>query len=128
MANAKLVAKNWEGDELLARAARATGRGLVGIATSITSHAKVFVHKMSGDLRRSIHAAKPASSGQREARTGSDAKLADDLFLLEVGSWLDYACVEEVGRGHQFMQPAVETVSGAEAFNVMKRAWMEEGL
>jgi hypothetical protein len=128
VANAKLVAKNWEGDELLARAARATGRGLVGIATSITSHAKVFVHEMSGDLRRSIHAAKPASSGQREARTGSDAKLADDLFLLEVGSWLDYACVEEVGRGHQFMQPAVETVSGAEAFATMKQAWMEEGL
>lgn len=128
MANAKLVAHQWNGDELLARAGRATGRGLIGIGTAITSHAKVFVHGMSGDLRRSIHLAKPASSGTREARTGSDAKMADDIFLLEVGSWIDYACVEEVGRGHQFMQPAVETVSGPEAYAVMKRAWMEEGL
>lgn len=128
MANAKLVAREWHGDEFLARAGRATGRGLIGIGTAITSHAKVFVHEISGDLRRSIHLAKPASSGAREARTGSDAKMADDLFLLEVGSWIDYACVEEVGRGHQFMQPAVETVSGAEAFATMKQAWMEEGL
>jgi hypothetical protein len=27
---------------------------------------------------------------------------------IEVGSWVDYACVEETGRHHQYMQPAAE--------------------
>lgn len=130
MANAKLVAKEWHGDEFITRARRATGRGFIGIATAMTAHAKTFVDYISGDLSRSIHAAKAASSGQREARRGPDAQMpgSKDQFLLEVGSWLDYACVEEVGRGHQFMQPALETVRGAEAFRIMKQAWMEEGL
>ena len=37
-------------------------------------------------------------------------------------------CVEEVGRGHAFMQPAVESVSGPRSVALMTRAFAEEGL
>jgi hypothetical protein len=47
---------------------------------------------------------------------------------LEVGSWVAYACVEEVGRGHAFMAPAVAAVGGARATALMVQAFAEAGL
>lgn len=120
---------DWNGDELIARGRRATGRGVIGIGSKTADYAKTFVDVISGDLMRSITLAKSGTSGRGAMRRGSDAQTGDkDQFLLDVGSWLDYACVEEVGRGHQFMQPAVEAVMGAVAFSIMKAAWEAEGL
>lgn len=120
----------WNGEELIKKARRATGRGFVGIAGRIESQGKRFVDVISGDLKRSIHVARSGTSGNGPIRGGNDAQApgSNDAWLVEVGSWLDYACVEEVGRGHQFMQPAVESTSGGPAYAIMKQAWEEEGL
>lgn len=47
--------------------------------------------------------------------------------LVEVGSWIAYACVEETGRHHQYMQPAFEMVEPT-GWETIEQAFDEEGL
>lgn len=85
------VFTEWNGDEIERRARRAVGRSIVGIGEMISAEAKGIVHVITGDLRRSIHAAVPATMGERTA-TPSNV-LTGDGAIIEVGSWLDYACL-----------------------------------
>jgi hypothetical protein len=47
---------------------------------------------------------------------------------VEVGSWLDYACVEWVGRGHPGVTQGLEAVRGARADLIVAQAFREERL
>lgn len=128
----------WHGDEIQARAERADGRALVGISEGIAADGKRYADVISGTMRRSIHSAPINYIGAGDEDAAAAADLPNAGFwdvvvdpegsVLEVGSWVSYACVEEVGRGHQFMTPAVEGWRGPRSDAVMKRAYLEEGL
>lgn len=101
---------DWNGDEVERRFNRATARGTVAIGQGVSTEAKKLVHVQSGDLRRSIHVAQarnvegePSIDGRSFARAAHASGAT-----VEVGSWLAYACVEETGRQHVYMGPAVE--------------------
>ena len=91
----------WRGTELEARIARARGRAVIGLGSGIVTFGKQNVDVISGDLMRSIHMAVPDTGGEVGV-TQENVQRAGSA-LLEAGSWLDYACVEETGRMHQFM-------------------------
>jgi hypothetical protein len=139
---------DWKGDELMMRMERAAGRAVVAIAMSIVAEAKVFVgdpgrhptlsgeHDWTGTLRRSLHVATVSYDGTGDVTAASEQDIANEMnptriadgVYLEAGSWVPYACVEEVGRGHQFMSPAVDALSGGRADAIVAQAVREEGL
>jgi hypothetical protein len=134
----------WMGAEVEMRMRAAMGKGLVMLTTAIVALAKEYAHvgagtAIPGTLRRSIHSANIHYTGEGDmerAQAGGDIPNASVTDIdwgalgmeptLLVGSWVDYACVEEVGRGHQFIQPAVESAR-AEAVAMMKAAFKSEG-
>lgn len=118
------VSVRWNGDEVSRRFHRAVGRGTIGIAERISREAKQFVHVITGTLRRSIHVARTGTSGNVGANWQN--VMRRDGAVVEVGSWITYACVEEVGRGHRYMQPALER-GRSYAVQIMRRAFKEEG-
>ena len=127
---------DWDGDELEARVARATGRGVIAIGEHVVVDGKQFAHVQFGTLRRSIHLAPEnyiGSADEAMATLGDlpnveEPSLVDDDPVVQAGSWLPYACVEETGRNHKFMTPAVEGMIGPRSDAAMQRAFAEEGL
>lgn len=131
------VVFTWRGGELQLRQRRAYGRGLIGIGEAVATRGKENAHVITGTMRRSIHTAEPDYTGGNDlgiAQGGGEPRNLDEPVFegidaaLEVGSWVPYACVEETGRGHTFMAPAVEEVSGAIAEGLMREAFAQEGL
>lgn len=132
---------DWHGDEITVRARRANGRAIIGMAEQVAVDMKKAAHVgESGDLRRSIHAAKvntlgevnvtepggesaPVSPGAAAAVKKSKVKLG-----VEVGSWLPYACVENNrGGSHRFADIGWQL--GKATFDTkLKKAWKDEGL
>ena len=49
------------------------------------------------------------------------------IAVMEVGSWVAYACVEETGRHHYYMHPAYEMVAPT-GWETIAQAFAEEGL
>lgn len=114
----------WKGGEIQLRAHRAMARGTIGVGSAVVNFAQQYVDVISGDLRRSIHAARIHSLGTVLA---NPENVKDKVgALLEVGSWLDYACVEETGRMHKYMEPAIEQARGY-AGHIMQNAFKQEG-
>lgn len=121
------VDTEWKGDRIKERFQRAIARGTIGVGEQISVRAKSTVHVISGDLRRSIHTAKHHTGGEQRANQ-QDALTPDGTgALVDVGSWLDYACVEENRGGeHSYMMPAIETVRGTAAVTY-QAAFKQEG-
>lgn len=127
----------WNGGAVTAAVATAMGRATVAIAENVVVEAKQFAHVISGDLRRSIHSAAPGTDHEGDSflalfrdipnATEEDVVRVDGKAVLEVGSWLPYACVEETGRGHRFIEPAVELVN-TRARDIVAQVMHEEGL
>lgn len=135
MSGARVV-RRWRGDDILTRMKRATGSGLIAIAENVVAEGKRNAHVISGTMKRSIHAApagydggddeiRAVSSDLPSVKTPSPHPVG---WAVEAGSWMPYACVEEVGRGHQFMTPAVESVRGVKATAIMTAAFKRERL
>jgi hypothetical protein len=132
--------KEWYGPELQARGHRAAARALIGFATRVAVETKMVTHVMSGTLRRSVHAAPAHYEGayedERRAEGGEDlldtsmamtATPTHAGYAVEVGSWMPYACVEWVGRGHPGVTQGLEAARpmvGA----IFQKAFREEGL
>lgn len=128
------VRSEWHGDDIVERAGRAAGRAVIGIGEQVVADAKSNAHVVTGTLRRSIHLAPVGYGGDDESTARAvtipnigEATEQGDSHLVEAGSWLPYACVEETGRGHQFITPAVENVRGI-APALIRQAFAEEGL
>jgi hypothetical protein len=136
------VGKNsWFGPEIVARINRASGRAIVGIGMAVAVETKVVTHVVSGNLRRSIHAA-PVRYTDAEADLRNVESFADLMLLygpppptrtplgpaIEVGSWLPYACVEWVGRMHPGITLGLEAVRGQRAHRIVYTAFKAEGL
>jgi hypothetical protein len=135
------VSKSWYGPELEAKIKRATGRSIVAIGMAIAVETKIVCHVVSGNLRRSIHAAPirytDADQDLRNVETYADLML---LYgpppptwtplgpSIEVGSWLPYACVEWVGRMHPGVTQGLEMVRGQRADKIVFAAFKAEGL
>lgn len=118
------VKLTWKGGEIEKRVKRAYARGTIGIAERVSAQGKRNVHKITTQLARSIHTAKVASGGNISP---NQRNVLDALgAVCEVGSWIEYACVEEVSRGHRYMQPAIEQIRGS-AYITMRQAFIEEG-
>lgn len=130
---------DWRGAELLLRANRAAGRAIVAIGTNVAVETKGVTHVVEGNLRRSVHAAAAtADHGLDE----SEAATADLMLTrgppepeltplgpaVEVGSWLPYACVEWVGRGHPGVTQGLEAVRGERVNAIVRAAFGAEGL
>jgi hypothetical protein len=137
-----MVAKNWNGPSIEARINRAAGRAIVGIGMAVAVETKVVTHVVSGNLRRSVHAA-PVRYTDAEADVRNVEVGYADLMLLygpppptytklgpaiEVGSWLPYACVEWVGRMHPGVTLGLEAVRGMRADRIVYTAFKAEGL
>jgi hypothetical protein len=134
----------WLGSELQLRMRAAMGKALVIMGITAASSAKQYAHvgagtAIPGTLRRSIHSAGLRHDGGSDQQMAATADLENAGYediewgslgfepALLVGSWVDYACVEESGRGHRFIQPAIESLRG-EATAIMVAAWKSEGL
>lgn len=124
---ATLVKRTWHGDEFLARSRRANGRALIGMGEHTAANMSRTAHVLSGDLRRSVHAAKVDTMGAVDA-TAETTREKRDVWVLEVGSWLPYACVENSrGGAHRFADIGWQLTRPT--FDAkLKRAWREEGL
>jgi hypothetical protein len=122
--NGVKVQFTWRGESVKQKAQRAMARGTIALGEAISGFAKEYVDVITGDLRRSIHIAKADTLGQQRAT--QQAVTSNEGALLDVGSWLDYACVEETGRMHQYMHPAVEQARGY-ALTIMSNAFKSEG-
>lgn len=121
------VRSEWHGDEILARARRANGRAVVGMGEQVAREMKLAAHEISGDLKRSVHAAKPGTMGEIEASPRTVRELGDRV-QVEVGSWLPYACVENSRGGeHRFADIGFELAT-PRFRPTLVRAWREEGL
>jgi len=123
------IEKTWHGDEMIKRSRRANGRAIIAVGERTAANSKKYAHVVSGNLRRSIHAAKTQTMGEVPATTSNVSTGATRRaeVAVEVGSWMEYACVEEVGRGHRFMQPGWEETQPT-VWPTIKRAYDEEGL
>lgn len=123
----RLVSRTWRGDEFLARSRRANGRALVGMGEAAAGAMTREAHVLSGDLRRSIHAAQKDTMGIVPADVAA-VPLKRDVYVLEVGSWLPYSCVENSRGGtHRFAD--IGWQSAEPTFRAkLDRAWREEGL
>lgn len=51
----------------------------------------------------------------------------EHIAIVEVGSWVAYACVEECGRQHHFILPAADEVVPT-GWETIEQAFIEEGL
>jgi hypothetical protein len=132
--------REWFGDELEARINRAAGRAIVAIGMQIAVETKTITHRITGTLARSVHAAPAGYEGYAEDDT--TAPTADLLLLygvptatptpfgpsVEVGSWLPYACVEWIGRGHPGVTQGLEMARGARMDATVVEAFRQEGL
>ena len=136
---ARLVHREWHGDEILRKQRRATGRGIVGIAEAVSAETKRVTHVgESGNLRRSVHAAPVGYDGSNDENLVADTDLATVITgqatttpfgpAVEVGSWMPYACAEWVGRSHPGVTQGLEQVRGARADRIMQAAFRAEGL
>lgn len=135
--------KVWLGPVLQARMLVAMGKAVVVMGMTTAAFAKEFAHvgagtAIPGTLRRSIHSVSVNHDGSNDQQNAASADLPNagledvtgqEKFspMLLVGSWVDYACVEESGRGHRFIQPAIEQLRG-EASAIMLAAFKSEGL
>lgn len=127
-------------DEVLMLINRASGRAAVGIGVAAAVETKRVTHVVSGNLRRSVHA---APAGYDDAEADQKLSASADLMLalgppawlqtplgpaVEVGSWLPYACVEWIGRAHPGITQGLEAVRGTRADMIVRQAFAEEGL
>lgn len=131
----------WFGNEIIARARRALARGLIGTGMEVVVAGKRNAHVDTGTMRRSIHLAPANFTGgddysEAYGENGEGRELPNVVeptprgsvdWVLLVGSWVPYACVEEVGRGHQFMTPAMD-IGRSMSDRIMAQAFAEEGL
>lgn len=119
--------RTWHGDEFVVRSRRATGRAIVGMGEQVSVEMTKAAHTVSGDLKRSIHAAKADTMGEVGADDDS-AREKRDFWQVEVGSWLPYACVENNrGGDHRFAD--IGYSEARPRFRpTLIRAWREEGL
>lgn len=136
-----LVAREWDGLTLQARIHRACGRAIIGVGMAAAVETKRITHRHSGTLARSVHVAEAGRIADEDedmaeaahtdllmSRGFPEAKHTPDGTAVEVGSWLPYACVEWVGRGHPGITQGLEAVRGARATMIVRQAFMEEGL
>ena len=124
---------------------RASGRAIVGIGVAVAIETKLVTHVISGTLRRSVHAAPEGYEVEFGRYGAGDEEMAQqgDLMMIygppsptptpfgpviEVGSWLPYACAEWVGRGHPGVTQGLEMVRGRRADLIVAQAFREEGL
>lgn len=136
------MARVWNGLEIEDRIHRASGRAIVGIGMAVAVQTKMICHvwKQGGTLRRSIHVStpmEPHDDDQESAEMGMDL-LSQGMgaeafhgplgFGVEVGSWVDYACVEWVGRRHPGITEGLSAVRGIQADRIVQQAFREEGL
>ena len=130
------VTRTWGGDEIELRSQRAAGRAVVAIAVNAASETKRLTHRFSGTLARSTHAAPVGYEGSGDERVARGADMNDiphathtaEGPAVEVGSWLPYACVEWVGRGHPGVTQGVEATRGARVDAIVAAAFRAEGL
>ncbi len=132
----------WHGRDVAERTHRAIGRASVAWGESIVSKAKGKVHRLSGTLSRSIHAAGKSYDGGRDKKAAEVGSLgsggfgagrslptwAGDRAFIEAGSWIDYAVYEQArGGSHDFMTAAVDSANSGYT-DKLRQAMMQEGL
>lgn len=132
--------RTWNGLTIQHKIDRAAGRAIVGIGVLASVETKRVTHKLTGTLARSVHAAEPMEyhdGDEDEAKNGTDLMMnvgelhaAHTSFgqVIEVGSWISYACAEWVGRGHPGVTQGLEVSRGARADAIVRQAFIEEGL
>lgn len=141
MTSIRLIRHDWDGKKLTAKATRAQQRAILEIGDEVAREAKELAHVITGTLQRSIHTAPENYQGEDDfeaAYSGADLQDSNPATVynidleptgvgISVGSWVDYAIIEEEARGHEFIQPAVEAVRHR-ADAVMVKHWKMEGL
>ncbi len=143
VAEARVMRMNreWNGMSLAEKASRADARALIGIGMQTVRETKIVTHRISGSLARSVHAAPVGYEGyetdKSQAEGGADlmmqhantapTELPDGGWAIEVGSWMPYACVEWIGRGHPGITQGLEAARSM-AGRIFAQAYREEGL
>lgn len=133
-----LVKYAWYGRQYDEAGKRALSRGAVAATNEFVSNAKMIVHRDSGTLSRSIHAAPPNYHENQgdESKAASGVDLVDvagynffkwegDRAHAQAGSWLGYAIYEE--NLHPYLAPAL-AMARQTAQHHFDMAFREEGM
>ena len=133
------MARDWNGMSIIERKNRAAGRAIVAMGMLAAADTKRLTHRISGTLARSVHAAEVGADhgADEETAVGADLMMVKGLpypvvtplgVMIEVGSWLPYACAEWQGRSHPGIEQGVEGIRGARSDMILRQAMREEGL
>lgn len=129
----------WDGMSVMERFERATARAAVSIGMHVAVETKRVTHVVEGTLRRSVHAAPAGYDGAGDELVAQatdmhnmasppQATITPTEALVEVGSWLPYACVEWIGRGHPGITQGMEMTRGVTCDRIVRAALRQEGL
>jgi hypothetical protein len=132
----------WHGEELKHHVEHALSRAAVGWAQQVVMAAKMIVHRVTGTLSRSLHAAPRDYNGAgdfEQAKTTSlDTGAAGAGYELPkwdnghayiaAGSWIQYAAAEfSKGGTHDYLSgPVAQANQNFEG--LVKKAMGEEGI
>jgi hypothetical protein len=125
----------WFGPEIELRMRRATGRAVIAIGVNVAADTKRLTHVISGNLRRSVHTAPADYDGSGDLKLAKESDIPNHLeptevpegAQIQVGSWLPYACVEWIGRGHPRITQGLEMQRGIRSYTIVREAMRQEG-
>lgn len=133
----KIVHFEWHGKKVEAKAKRAIESASVQWGVTVAQKAKGIVHRLSGTLSRSLHAAPDnyniddtaaAMVSTMPLEVGNIPRWVGSKAMVAAGSWIDYAIYEKARGGlHDFLStPARETNS--KYGDMLRRAFARQGL
>lgn len=126
--------------QFLGQASTAFGEATLRMAEEAVDMAKDFEsnYAKTGTLMRSIHSASTGYLGDADEGNATVSDIPNATFAdldwseasvvqLKAGSWLPYACVQEVAHRHSFITPAIEMLRTSSDF-IVARVTKENGL
>ena len=126
--------------QFIGQATTAFGESVLEMAAEAVERAKDFesTYAKTGTLMRSIHSAPTGYLGDADEGNATvddipNATFADldwseaSIVQLKAGSWLPYACVQEVAMRNSFITPAIEMLRTSSDV-IVARVTKENGL
>lgn len=137
------MALKFNGEALLADVKLAASVAVAELGDYVVHTANPMQHFLTGTERRSTHIANPNYDGSSDEEIAFGGEVMEGEFIAQretlaeanglkasilVGTWVPYGYEEEVERGHAALVPAVASLAGATAFEIVAKAFAEHGL
>ncbi len=108
----------WRGNDILKDQKEGAKSGVLEWAKEAERRAKQLAHVVTGAMQRATGMVHPLDKrifqgpgAPTVSGTIKDIRELHGSYITTITSLVSYAIVEEVGRGHQFIAPAVQSVN-----------------